>query len=236
MKFFTKPYGHWPYHLIPYKIWKKGYNKEYNLLIIDCGVNGLKGKREYPYINEYPLLNLPFNVYWVCPDYPFDVGPDLTPLECIEKSWNNIMKWKDLPHVICSIQYEFENLNSFKENYIKLYNLIKIIGIGNLCSSSNINFLKKVINFIINNNTEKKWVHFFGLNKKAIKYLLKFNTNFEITIDSMKWDFRRFKQHEIGTPKNSMEGRWELQFKPYIKDLLQTEKTYKKNWSIDKFL
>jgi hypothetical protein len=58
------------------------------------------GKKEYPYINEYPKINLPGNVFWVIPDYPFDVGPNLSVGECIKKRRDNIKKWGHLKNSI----------------------------------------------------------------------------------------------------------------------------------------
>jgi len=55
-EFYTEPYGDgWSYHLISYRKWEQGYTREFQKLIVDCGVNSLIGKHEYPHINNYPL-------------------------------------------------------------------------------------------------------------------------------------------------------------------------------------
>ena len=90
MKFFTTPYGPWAYHLVPYHKWRRGYKKPHKEIIVDCGVNSLVGKKEYPHIHEYPIIMTSREarekgMTWVVPDYPYDVGPDLTQEECIKK-------------------------------------------------------------------------------------------------------------------------------------------------------
>jgi hypothetical protein len=217
-KFFTTPYGDWNYHLIPYKKWKRGYNKVYKNLIIDPGVNDLTGKKDYPLIADYPL-ETSGNIYWVIPDYPSDVSPDLNNHECLIKSWDNIINWSYLPNTITSVQYYYENIESFKENYDNLYPLAKIIGIGNLCHSKKLIFLKKVIDYVLQNNPKNKWIHFFGLYKPAIKYLLQFKVNFEVSVDSMKWDYGMHQEdRKPGTYGNTKAGRWEKFYK-YLDDL-----------------
>jgi hypothetical protein len=219
LKFFTNPYGDWPYHLIPYHIWRRGYTHFFQILIIDPGVQSLKGKTEYKYIDEYPLKTSG-NIYWVNPDYPSDAEPNLTPKECVEKSWENIEKWSLLPNVISSVQYEFENFKSFKQNYNKLYPIAERIGIGNLCRSKNLKFLKGVINYILSHNPDRKWIHFFGLYKYAIIYLNSFKVPFEVSVDSMKWDYGMHRpERKAGTYGNTKAGRWE-DFHKYYKDLL----------------
>lgn len=207
MRFFTNPYGAYPYHLIPYRIWRSGYNKEYKELIIDCGVNDLVGKKDYIYINEYPLAIIQENIKWVIPDYPYDVGPDLDRRTCIAKTLENIKKWHELPNSICSVQYYFENIKSFKYYYKIIYEYASdVIGIGNLCKSTKMTFLKQVINFIINNNLENKQIHFFGLCKLAIKYLISKCPSFRYSVDSMKWDYGM--HCDRSGDKNAKDARW----------------------------
>jgi len=236
LKFFTNPYGKYPYHLIPYSIWRKGYSKPFKELIIDPGVNQLKNKIEYPYINEYPLKITQKNILWVIPDYPYDVGPNLTQRECVIKSWENIEKWYNLPQTICSVQYEYENIVEFIYNYDNLYFMNpNIIGIGNLCKSTNMEFLKNIIYYIQYHNPDKKRIHFFGLYKLAIKYLLSLNCPFEISIDSMKWDYGLHSNRVAGTETNTKKYRWKEGLE-YINEVYKWDLFYKKQQKITKWL
>jgi len=206
--FFTNPYFEWPYHLIPFKVWDKGYNKAFNELIIDCGVNTLKNMKEYLYINKYPLSNLAKNVFWVIPDYPFDLKVNLSQNECIKKSLENIYKWGNYKNTISSIQYKFENFENFKIIYNEVYPISNNIGIGNLCKSRNMIFLKNVINYIFLHNKDKRRIHFFGLYKKAIKYIINLQLDFKISVDSMKWDYGLHKNRTKGSLNNTKIERW----------------------------
>jgi hypothetical protein len=224
-KFFTTPYGPWPYHLVPYHTWRRGYSRKrkYQEIIIDPGVLQLQGQQEYKYINEYPL-KVKENQYWVCPDYPSDVGPDLSPKECIQKSWANILKWQDEFNVILSVQYLYENVDSFKENYRKLYPIANYIGIGNLCHSKKMPFLTQVINYVLLHNPEGKPVHFFGLYKPAIQYLVQYHVPFDVSVDNMKWDYGMHNPNRTpGTYGNTKAGRWEM-FGVYCQDLQRIHK------------
>lgn len=175
-------------------------------------------------------------VYDLTPDYPFDVQPQLTQQECIDKTWENILKWKDHENVIIPVQYAFENFIDFKQNYKKAYSFQNdYIGIGNLCKSRKLTFLKQVINYIILNNPEKKKIHFFGLYKKAIKYLILSKPIFEITIDSMKWDYGLFYQRKPGEENNTRAYRWG-DFKKYLRDIEKWEGQAKTQTIIPSFL
>ena len=120
-----------------------------------------------------------------------------------------------------SVQYSYEDFEHFKYNYSSLYPYAKIIGIGNLCKSRNMGFLKQVIDYIINNNSKNKWIHFFGLYKPAVKYLAQFRLPFEVSVDSMKWDYG---MHTDRTgDKNTRQARW-YNFLQYYKDVLPENK------------
>jgi len=221
MKFFTRPYHQWPYHLIPYPFWKRGYKKPYKEIIIDSGVNALINTSEYPYITDYPLRTQPHQ-RWVIPDYPFDLLPNLTQEECIEKTNKNLSKWKDHPNTIASIQYRYENIDSFSHWYDYWYSqLHQTIGIGNLCKSRKTSFLRQVIDYIIDNNPRNLPIHFFGLGKYAAQYLVACNPPFEYSMDNMKWDYRMHKQHEVGTIHNGSRARHQKMLE-YIRDISVT--------------
>ena len=235
MIFYTNPLGYWPFKLIPYPQWKKGYKKYYQKLIIDPGVNNLIGKDDYPYINDYPLeINDP-KILWVIPDYPFDIKPDLSKEECIAKTWENILKWYKYPNTICSVQYYVEDIDNFKENYLMLYNYTNHIGIGNLCKSKKLTFLKPLINFVVNNNKENKHIHFFGLHKLGIKHLLSLNPKFEVSVDSIKWDYGLHGHRICGEESNTRLLRW-IKGLNYIKDIYEWKAFYKKQSNLENYI
>ncbi|NHI92125.1 MAG: hypothetical protein EAX96_06445 [Candidatus Lokiarchaeota archaeon] len=229
--FFTNSigYGQWKYPLVTYKDYlklrKRNYTitingkkvpMEYDVMIIDPGVNGLKNRKDYPFKDQYPPKKLRANQFFVPLDYPYDVGPDLTQEECIKKTWENIKKWHKHPKAICSVQYEFENLDSLKKNYLKLYPLVDKIGIGNLCKSKKWkNFLIPAVKFIFTHNPNKKWIHFFGLRIEACKFIADLNPQqfFPVSVDSLKFDYGMHNEkRKVGTPGNTKKERWKRFF------------------------
>lgn len=212
VQFFTTAYGDWPFHLVPYSTWRRGYDKPFGEAIVDPGVNSLRGKSEYPYIDEYPL-DVPGNAWWVIPDYPHDVGPALDSKTCIQKTRDNIVRWHAVPKSIPSVQYEFEDFRSFKEawKWTLPHAVNGIVGIGNLCKSRRFSFLKKVIDHVTFNNPTSARVHFFGLSIHGIRYIEGLVFPFSISIDSMKWDYRL---HGNGD-SNFRKERWK-KFLAYV--------------------
>jgi len=192
-EFYTSnPMGPWDYHLVSLKQWREGYKFMYKKLIVDPGVYSIRGKSEYPHIGAYPLQDLPPNVYWTIPDYPHDMKPKLSADECIQKTLENIDRWKHLSNTIVSVQSEFLNFDSFQINWLKFYPLGERLAIGNLCKATKSSFITKVLKFAFTHNPEKKWIHIFGLRRRGIEWILNQHLDFLVSCDSQKWRLTPF--------------------------------------------
>lgn len=191
--------AHWDYALVPYHKFYPKMIEKYKEMIIDCGVDKwLNSKNnEYPYLEEFEQKVLKYGsekVKFIIPDYPTDILK--SKIERIqyrkiflERTERNIKRFQALPNTILSLQYEFENFDSFKNSWDKFYDLGDYMAIGNLCKSKNQTFFRKVLKFVIKKNHKNKPIHFFGIGIPLFKVLCLFDFSFKISFDTTKWSF-----------------------------------------------
>lgn len=98
-----------------------------------------------------------------------------------------------------------------------------------------LSFLKRIINHVNRHNPQQKWVHFFGLHKAGIEYLLSRKPFFPVSVDSLKWDFGLFGSRTAGTESNTLQSRWDA-FLNYRKDIQDWERLHAKQITMLKYL
>lgn len=198
--FFTYDYGDynkylWPYLIVKLKKYFKHPKKErYDIILIDPGVYDLQQNPYYPWegtinIPEF-LDNLPHNHYFSW-DYPGDMNPTYSDL-FLKQSWKNACKFSGHPNYITTVQFQFNNHSSFIK-WFKEYNELPmtsgIMGIGNMCRQKGLNqFSKHIIPYALK-YSNAKWIHFYGMNMYAIKFLSSLKTKKIVSVDNRKWEF-----------------------------------------------
>jgi len=205
---------------------KKKLNKK--ICYIDPSVMELRNSSEFSNIEFMRDLiekeQLLENEY-ISIDYPCDMNKDLTKL-FIRKSRENNFRYASNLKYICTIQFQFNNFKSFKNQTEKLRSVWelpgKIIGIGNMCRiMTPTSFTNNVFRYI-RNNMKGHQIHFYGLALRVIKsshFKSLLNFGFNISVDSTKWTravTREFKKdHGVACRKDTRN----LYFLEYMKEL-----------------
>ena len=165
------------------------------IVFVDPGVYELKKHREYSQIELLQQLaqgELKENEY-LSIDYPCDMNLQYAD-EFIAKSIENNLRYAENPQYICTIQFRFQDFDSFRENWEHLECWVnfpqKIIGIGNLCRIMYPNeFTNDVFEYIISHTSKGQQIHFYGLSLRLIKTYIPLleRAGLVITLDSTKW-------------------------------------------------
>ena len=195
MKFFTDKTVKNDYLLIKIKDYLKMEDfSPWKEVFIDPGVYELKKSDLYSWegeINITDFLNsLPDNHYFSF-DYPCDMNKQYTNL-FIEKSWHNAQLYHLFPQYIVTVQFAYNNYQSFVEWFDKYNNMdIKsgILAIGNVCRFNYLNeFVKHCLDYAFSRCKHNK-MHIYGLSFRIIKYAygLSKKYNIEFSIDNTKW-------------------------------------------------
>lgn len=174
------------------------------IVFIDPSVYELKNRIEYSniYLMEHLLEKdeLKNNEY-ISIDYPCDMlegkRQDKYRDLFVEKSIENNLKYKNNEQYICTIQFQFKDWRDFYHQFDYLKEQIdfsrKIVGIGNLCRVMGCanEFMSKVKKKLIKEAGNMKWIHFYGVGMRVMRYLIndlqKSNKDLIISVDSTKW-------------------------------------------------
>ncbi len=211
--FFTyDSHVYYPLVCIPFRSFNPKMLKRYTMMIVDSGINVLRGSidYEYPYLEEFINSAEKYgsqNCLWTIPDYPFKIiedkltnqaSCDYWKQEFLKRTDKNINHFHNIPYTIVPIQYKFKNIHSFRHSWNKYYHFSNYLGIGNLLKCRDTSFFNNILMHIYFNNKESKHVHFFGIGKPLIRKLFAFireyNPIYSITFDTVKWSITNDKE------------------------------------------
>ena len=240
MKFFTDKTVENDYLLIKIKDFIKMREnnptklKQYKEILIDPGVYDLKKSDKFSWegqINIDKFINILNNNQYISIDYPCDMNLKYQQL-FIQKTYENIEKYRNNKHYIITVQSKFYDFDSFKENFdkcIKINSKSNFLAIGNICRINQLNyFIIRVIIYCLKNIGNKR-LHFYGLNFRAIKFLYRQAKYYripynQISFDSTKWtravdnNLKQMNNGKVGCLKNTRQL-----FFDYYKDKLNSE-------------
>ena len=213
------------------------------IYFIDTNVLELKANVEYSKIELLHKIasekNLVNNQY-ISIDYPPDMNLQYSDI-FIKKSIINNLKYKNNSHYICTIQYNFMDIQDFEYQFNYLKDKInfnnKIIGFGNLCRILRIKgkthiqeleYIQNIALFLSKAIKKLHWIHLYGLSFQVSEYLIpilmKANNKCIISIDSTKWTkaIDSYLKWKYGFQCNSTNRN--LYFLYYIHKLMEKAK------------
>lgn len=171
-------------------------------IFVDPGVYELKNNKEFSQIHKlhklveklayYQKEGIQTNEY-ISIDYPNDMNEQFSDL-FIKKSYQNNIRYKDINHYICTIQYNFMDIDSFITEFLKLEpiwknNPNKIIGIGNLCRIMYPNDFSDMVFQILEREFKGRKIHIYGLALRLIRRYIPdlLKSGVFVSIDSTKF-------------------------------------------------